>query len=481
MAVVDELITILGLKADRSVDSEASRVSGALESVRNGAAVAGAALIAGAGAVTVWVTSLSSATDEGKKFADSIGVSFEAMQELEFAVQRSGGSVSELRSDLDNLTKTMSSPVPGEFNQALAIMGISARNASGALKTSDEILTDLSKRFEGLSAQKQVQLGAKLGLSSSTIKLLQNGREGIEELRKEAQQLGGIISDEDALNVAEFNDRLLDMQTVLKGIATGVGVSLLPAFTDLFTVARDFFFANREIISAGLEQFIDGVAEGFGIAWDVMSRVVETIGDMVDGLFPLNSDLDATHAIAIAVAGVLLSLVAAAAAAAAPFLAMAAGATAVVLVLEDLWTFFEGGDSVIGGFVDQFENRFPALFDLLRAFGTLIQETLLAPIQLIIDGWTEIFDLLSSIDVSEGITDALDFLESTAASFGFGDSVAPPSPAALSAGGGVTNNLTQNINGAGDPRAVGQEAANRAGISGSLQVLSPSFNRPGVN
>lgn len=372
--VVDELITLLGLETDPAAEGEAKNFTNMTKSIMTGALLAGAAIasiLVGASALTA---KFAETADAGGKFADSIGVNFEAMQELEYGVQRAGGTIEDLRGDLLNLTKTLSSPIPGEFNQMLAMMGISSRTASGQIKTADQVIGDLAKKFDGLSSVKAQQLGAKIGLSQSTVKLLQQGADGIAELRAQAQKLGGIIPASAAKDAAEYRDVMLDIATMVKGVSNTVGAALLPVLTAANTKLRDWLMTNREWIASGIERFVKSVIDGFQDFIDILRTGYKVVTDFLSPLNELLGGFDALDLVAPKVTAVLLAIAAAMAVlavntliAAAPFIAIAAAVGLVLVTLEDLYTYIEGGDSLIGRFFAAFEERFPGMADNIKS------------------------------------------------------------------------------------------------------------------
>lgn len=459
MPVVDELVTILGLEADSSAEREAGKVRASLASVRDWAVKAGVALTGAAVAIGAYTKSVAAAVDEGGKFAASVGISYEALQELEFATERSGGSVEELRGDLQSLTQTLSSPVPGEFNQQLALMGISARGAGGELKNSTQVLEELALKFERYNAVEAQQIGAKLGLSQSTIRLLQNGADGVAQLRAEARALGGVIPTEATLQAAEFNDRLTDVQFAIKGIAQTAAIALFPALTDSLAAARDFFVANRAIISSGLEQFARGVVQGFQQFFKVVAAITDAVSEFLAPLGDMAGNLDTVDVFATAVTAALTGLAGVLIIIIAKFVLIGAAIAAVVLVVEDLITWFRGGESIIGGFFESILAYIDKAIEKFNAFRELIVD--------------KIGGALSSV---------ADF-------FGFGSdgaqAAAPGSTAPIpssiinnsqSSNASTTNNFT--INGAGDPRSVAAEVAARSGASQTLQTATPGQLAP---
>lgn len=577
--IVDELITLLGLDVDPSAEGQAQGFSKILGGVTKFAAAAGAALTAAAGAVSAYTAMQAEAIDAAGKFADSIGITYENLQELEYAIQRQGGSVDDLRGDLDKLTKSMSSPIPGEYNQTLYQLGVATRDASGALRSADDVLLDIAGKFEGMSKQRQLQFAEKLGMTPGTIKLLQTGQAGIADLRGEAQRLGLILDESSKEKAARFQDSLLNSKSVVSALGSAIAVGLMPAMADSMDAFTAFIGANGELIQLGITQVIDGVALGFkmfagavGEAWDMVSGFIGPVGDMV-------GSLDATQAIAIAVAGGMGILAVSVIAATWPFIAAGAAIAAIILILEDLYAAFTGQESVIGSWAKSFADAYPGIAGVLSSIVDLVKwlagffvdnlvgnvKTAFSIITGVIEGFISIFsgiigaieavitgenpfDALSDMftkqidkilglagklgsklksilpdwlgggddeeqvveQVAQNIemptTEDLDKLVDAGAEaagavgdffsgiFGAGADVLNRVKGAFSgasanvpagtmqAGGGavINNNVTNNINGAGNPNAVANELMNRGGLGQSVQTMSPGMTGPVV-
>ena len=462
MAVVDELITLLGLEVDPKAETEARGFQESITAVKNTAIVAGTALLALAGATAATSKGFAAAADQSKKFADSLDFDFASLQELEFATKRSGGSVEGLRADLVTLNNTY-----GDGEAAIA---------------------RLAARFDGLSNRRAQQLGDSLGLSQDTILLLQQGTAGIAKLRAEARQLGGIIPDDLAKQTAEFNDELTNLEAITSGINNRLQAALIPSFTEATQSLRVFLVENEELIGSGLEEFIDGVQLGFSQFGDIIDTVASTVLDFIGPLDGMIEGLEFAGIIGNTVTGVLVALAVALTPIAIKFIAIAAAIAAVIVIVDDLITYIQGGESAIGSFLDAFEQRFPALFDLVSSAAGIFGDFF----SMVIDGWKmigdAILDLLPSVsDLAVGIGDAL---ESFAEFLGFGGdeprvSAAPtsaPVPASIinssnvQRGGDV--NQTFNIDGSQDPRLVASEVARKSSFGNMTQALAPGQRAP---
>lgn len=520
MAIVDELVTLLGLDVDPKAKGEASAFGKILGGVTAAAAAAGAALVAASGAISAYAMVQAEAIDKSGKMADAFGINFEAFQELEFAAKKSGAEVEEFRMDLENLSKTL------DDNDALKEMGISAKDATGKLRSTDAVLMDIAKKFEGMTKGEQNKFTDQLTLSPSALKLLQQGGAGLAKLRAEARSLG-LVLDETAKNkAARFQSSLLNSRSVVDALGKSISVGLLPAMSGALDNFTDWITKNREFISGSIKQVVEGVGLGFEMVGDAVAYLWKQFVKLTGPLDGLLGPLDATQAIALTVAVAMGALAIATLAATWPFIAIGAAIGAVILIIDDLYSAFTGGDSIIGGWFKEFETAFPGITagfmsilevmgqvsgfigsDMLTAikqiatffadvFSAVIQTvtSTIKAIDKIISGanpfdvlpqmFKEQFDIIFDL-AGKYVGKLVDTFKET---FGFGDSAAAPASANVApdvvrggAGGGTQSNTnTFNINGAGDPAAVANEVVKRGGLGQTLQQSSPGLSGPTV-
>lgn len=358
MAIVDELVTILGFDADAS---GAQAFKSALGGVKSTAIAVGTAIIAAEGAIVAYTSAVASSTDELGKFSGSFGVNSERLQQFEFAAKRAGGSSQELRSDIANITKQLASPVPGEFNQGLFLLGINVRDSANNLKSADEILLELSDRFEGLSAQQRQILATQVGLSEGTIRFISQGREEIERLSALATDLGGVLPVEATKTAAEFADRLTDINLIINGIGRAISINLLPGFTRFLDKTKDIVLENRELIKLNIKAVVDGIGRGFEFVFNIIDRGIVVVKKLLPDLDGISEKFDLARLFAISFVTILGVI----AFAFAPVLANAAlvglAIAAIVIIIDDLVSLINGEKSVIGSLFDGLLEVFPSL------------------------------------------------------------------------------------------------------------------------
>ena len=486
MAIVDELITIIGLKVDPKNEKEVSGFSKSIGSLINKTAKLGAALTAAAGGISAYTVALAGTIDAQGKFADSLGVSVEDLQALGYAAGISGGSIETISADLKTLSQVIDTSNPGSYNEALLQLGVSARKANGEIKNSTELLLDLSDKFATLSQKQAVDFGDKIGLDESTVRLLQTGREGVKSLTDEAFALGGVLSDTASKDAANFNDALLRLRFSFFGIVNTVTSKFFPIFTELAGKISDFVTANRKWIDLGINQVLGGVADGFKLFKNGLVAVIDKISDLLPDALDFKGVLDGTKVIAISVAGALTTLAASALAFAAPFIAAGTAVAGVSIALDDFYTYLEGGDSVIGDFVQAFSDKFPNITKLFELSTKQIKEFYGGAFDFIIKKFQTVIDFISGVGefFGDSIIEGLNEVEANLAKPGSFINPISKTPAPIvqqtSAANSVSNNTTvnQNIFGAGDPRAVGQQVVERGGFANLAQQAAPGFLAP---
>jgi len=363
MAVVDELVTLLGFEVD---DADAKRFSVTLDRIKRGAMVAGAAITAAAGAIGAFTKGVSSELDETGKFAKSMGINVETLQGLEFATKRAGGSVSALRGDIDSLTKAMASPIPGEFNEPLRyLMGINPfKPMTNELKSADKLLLEVSDKIKDLSSQKAQIMAGKLGISSDTLRLLMTGRESIEKTIKLANDLGVVLSLEDITVATELVDSYTDISAAIKGVTTRLAVGLMPAMTSTITLVTDFIKENKKLIQQNLGATVKGFTQGFSDFVLIIKKGISFVSRFIPEVDSLTKSFDMFSLVSSGVTAALLIATVALAPLIIKFALIAAAVTGAIILAKDLIKWFKG----TGG---EFDNVRQAIKDLIDAFSSL--------------------------------------------------------------------------------------------------------------
>lgn len=443
--VIDELITLITFKSDKKSKSTLSNFKTGLIGFRKAALVASAALIGAASAVGLLTVKTSNSLEQQGRFAKSIGVSFSALQELQFANEKVGGSAADMNQGLATLTKTMSSPIPGEYNRNLVLLGVNLKDAQQKGLPATAVFLEVVQAFKGLTAIKQVQLGDKLGLPPSLIRLAQSGLVNVTKSMKRARLIGGVFSDKDVKLSIKFDNTLRDLKTTFKGIFTTVVVSLLPAFTKFVAKMEAFILGNKKLVRGNLKNIILGIGQGFEGIFETIKNVVSATSTFINKFTGSQNPLSSVKEIATGIKIVFSGLVGALVLVNIQFVAIAAAIAAIVLLLPKIKKF--------GDVVTRSVGKFAKKHGINLVPTTAQKEKLQQELP------TNIFSTrqrqIAGLDLTKKQTNLL-------------------------SGGATTNNVTINVNGAGSPTGVASEVKRLLSLSTAAQVASPGVNRPPV-
>lgn len=237
-----------------------------------GFAAASVAAVAAGTALAVMGKKAIDAADNMSKTAQRVGVTTEALSRLKYAADYSDVSLEQLSGGLQKLTKNLADVASGSGRTAqiaLQALGISATDANGVLRSSDEVFADIADRFARMEngATKTalaVQLFGRSG--ADLIPLLNSGRAGLKAMADESDRLGLTVSTKTGLAAEQFNDTITKVQKTLEGLVQRVSLAALPALQGL----------ADKLASPEFQQ----AAEQFGTAMvEQLSKIIELVAE----------------------------------------------------------------------------------------------------------------------------------------------------------------------------------------------------------
>ena len=414
MAVVDELVTLLSFKTSPGTEKAIKSIKDGISTLKSEVTKWAAAATAAGAATSAFLLSASDKAIELQKLSQSTNLSTDSLQQWQYAAEAVGASSAAVTSDLESLLKTMSSPIPGELNMELMMLGVSVHNASGQLRGADEVLKDVGDKLNKMSSARAVQWAERVGISNDTLMLLKQGRQGLSELFEEAQLVGAIIP-EDAINRgAELSKSIKTLKTVFQALGNSIALSFAPNLKKVVDNFKQFLINNADFVRQGLGVTIDGVSRGFGRFWDILVKIKDGFVALLQPMQPFLKNMDAVKIVAGLVTGALAGFLALMAPAIIQFAAVGAAIAGVSLVIEDFITWLQGGESVIGDIVNAFSNwmdKFPELKEDLKSVGQVFADVFNAIPGLIdkcIDKIEEMFPVINKI--LSGLGKVIDFV-----------------------------------------------------------------------
>ena len=297
----------------RKLDAGVSGLSGKLKSL--GAALAGGAIVSG-------LRSLVNQTAEaGAEINDSalrLGFGTQELQTWRYAAKLAGVSAEGLEGAFQKLNLAADNASQGAKPQVSAFkaLGVAFKDADGRIRPTAELLPEIA---DGLARvgdpAKQSGLAVDLLGRSGTklLPLLKEGSAGLEKYRKELEELGGVMSSDLIAQSDEYGDNIDRMDFALAGLRNTLVLNVLPALTNLALQSAKAVAGISKLVEKTNLLKVAGAALATAAAgWAVK--------------------------LAVANAGTLL---------------LAGGIALAVIALEDLYTLFTGGKSVVGDFLDE--------------------------------------------------------------------------------------------------------------------------------
>lgn len=259
------------------------------------------------GVVADAVSSVIAAGDALDNASKRTGMSVAALQEWQYAADRSGVSAEALQRSFMVLGRNAA----GKGAEGIEALGVATKNADGSLRAREAIFSDTIAALAGMTNGTARAAAAQKVFGKSGAELLtliNEGPDGIARLRDRFHELGGGLADDVVQNAADADDGLTDIRTAMASLEGVLVSDLLPPIASLTSDLATLVGGVIEFLrtSSTLETILGGLTIAFGL-------------------------------LALAMAPILI-----------PTVAIIAAFVGLFLIIEDIVTAFRGGQSVIG-------------------------------------------------------------------------------------------------------------------------------------
>lgn len=252
---------------------------------------------------------------------EKLSVWSDAVTEMGGSSQEFEGSVRSLTAQLSNFAAKGTSLIAPFFRE----LGIQMTDAHGRARSVFDILPEVADSFQKMSKSESLGIGEKMGLDLHTILLLQQGRRAVDDILAKQKDLG-VITKQDAEVTKKFNEQWENTSHAFRSVFVAAESVLLPIFTDILE---------------GLQAF----AAFLGRHTNLITGSLILIGSAALYLAASFAPIILTTAAIIAIGAAFL------------------------LAYDDIKTFYEGGDSIIGKMV----QRWPILGKVLNGIATVVK------------------------------------------------------------------------------------------------------------
>lgn len=374
--IAEELVTLLGVELSPGAKEKLQAFDKGLDAVVSRVKQASVVLTAAAGGMALYFSNAVNGAADLQRLSDTTGVSTTKLQEWAYAANAMGVSASAVQSDLAKMEK-----------QA---------------RWTGRTLESYANQFKGMDAATANIWGDAYGLSPETVLLLRQGADGIAKLKAEAHDVGAIIPPETVKRASEFKAQVVQITTMIRGMATTIALAALPQAERLVATFKGWISENREWIRLGIGKIIEGMGTAFERVWKAGKRLLDWIKDALGPVGDFFKELGKGADWSKLLTGALILLLAAFAPLIANVALIAAGFALASAVVEDFFGFLEGKDSVIGRIIgavkdwfDDLGKKFPALRamieDIAKFVGGILKRNL-DSIKTIIELISKIFD-----------------------------------------------------------------------------------------
>lgn len=259
------------------------------------------------------------------------GLATDALQKFQFAAQLVGVDSEQAAHSLGFLNKAVGEALTGGKEQAqdFAKLHIALKDTNGSARPVGEVLNDVADAIAKLpNQQEKAAFAMKLfGREGQVLlPLLQRGREGLQEVGKEFDELGGGMSHEFIQASVKAAESIKKLNLVFVGLKARLTLAALPAIEKMINGFRAGakrvmeFIDHTKLLEHGLAM----------LASLAVGKLVLSLIKLAKVFGLLKPSIGETL-VSLVKFGIPLLLIG--------FL---------ILAFEDLWTAVEGGESVIG-------------------------------------------------------------------------------------------------------------------------------------
>lgn len=269
--------------AQRSVQDFASEAQGVAQAV-------GAPFAAVAGAVGFSlqsaVTGFAQAGDGLDKMSARLGISAVKLQEWSFAATHAGAAPEDLEDALKDLSEKIAEVAGGDTGDAAQLfsaLGISVKDASGKIRPASDIfeeVADAIQRNEDPALRTKMAMVLMGDSGRKLIPMLSGGAQGLDDMAKQAHDLGLVMNEDAVAAAAKMTDHMDDMKASVTAVGHEIGYRLSPIVISMSDRFRDLAAANKGALGEKVEKVAGSFADAIGkIDFEGIASAILTIAD----------------------------------------------------------------------------------------------------------------------------------------------------------------------------------------------------------
>lgn len=465
--VVRELLTVLNFKADenavKSFDESVKKLTIGLTAVVGAATAAATAAFSFAKGSAEYAMEIDKAskltntsTDEFQKYAyaaKSVGIEQDKLADI----------LKDVNDKMGDYAQTGGGAMADFFEFIAPKVGVTAEQFK-SLSGKDALGLYVSSLEKANLSQQDMTFYMEAIASDSTmlLPLLEKNSEALNRMGQEADALGLILPKEVIERNKAFNLQLKGLFALVESLSIAIGSELVPVFSDLVKQFTAFMMANGALIKTKLKQFfetaiwivkqfisvistligwINNIIQSLG-GWE---RVLKIVGLTLAGFLAVGlaawiwKAVIAMRALSVAILANPAALVVAGA---------VALMAAIMLLLEDMWQFVNGNESITGDLIAMWFDTIVKFKAMWNEFTNYLGNLWDGTIEGLKGTWNDFYDYVIGLweKIKSTFTIGFESFKNLMPDFGFNlfGNKSEPSPDSIMGNSNTQSNITDN-------------------------------------
>ena len=278
---------------DKGIEGTSKKGSGFAKTLGNAfkgtAAVVGAVSTAATALGGAFVKGAMDVSDYGSEVNDmsqKLNMSAQGFQEWRYILGQSGVDIGVLQGGMKKLSE---SAVAG--SDSFKTLGISQEQLA-TLSTEELFNTTIAQLSEMEAGNERTALASDLFGRSATelLPILNSGADGIEEMRKQAEDYGLVMSDEAVKASDDFGDSVSLMKQTLTGMKNRLMGEFLPTLTLVTDGLAKLFtgdMSGLDSINKGISGFVDKISQAIPQIIEIGGSIMQALASAIMQNMPL--------------------------------------------------------------------------------------------------------------------------------------------------------------------------------------------------
>ena len=327
-------------------------------------------MAAGAGIMGL-ANKYAAAGDHIGKTATKLGVTTDALQEMDYWAGQNGISAGAMERAVGRLNQRIGRAASGneKYAEAFEAVNVKLHDTEGNLRSTEDVMGDTIESLRAIedpamrSAMASEIFGTKM--ARDLMPALEDGSLSLEEAKQKAHELGIVMSEDSVRAAEDYEDAMDDLKRSFGGVFQELATQLIPILVDqvlpviqdqVIPAIRDFGSRIGELISWFMDldpmwQKVIGIAVAFFAA---IGPILIIVGKFVAAIGPL-------IAIVAKVGGVI------AAVATGPFAVIVAAIAAAIAIGVALWKNWGKIKAAASGLLDNIKNVFGQIPGIIKS------------------------------------------------------------------------------------------------------------------